>query len=262
MAENSVISFLANRSHGGLQEDAISNRIEKGVFALADGFGSGVVGSHAARIAVDSISSFLVRNSGDLDATLPFVIRRYFSLSGNMAFNALIHANRELLAKNKTVSLTDAGGASAIAALLDDDFLAIASVGVCSARLLRGTQPPVLLNRPRSYQQLRSPSEFCGLDVQDRAHLDVPLMALGIHEHFEPEVFELQVQRGDWILLHSDGLSPGLLEVIQRVYQQQSEGTLEEVQSRLAAMFESQMRQQAPSDHLACTILRIGELKP
>ena len=257
MIAKKVISALA-LGKNQYQEDAVSNWMDKGVFTLADGFGSGGVGRHAAQLAVESMSSFLVRNSGDLDATLPFVLRRYFSLCGNMAFNALIHANRELLSRNKKAPLAEAGGASAIAALLDDDFLAVASVGVCSARLFRGEAAPQLLNRPRTYQQLRNPSVDAGLDPSGVARVDIPMMALGVHEHFEPEVFEVHVQKGDWILLHSDGLTPRLLKELQVIYRSATSSAGFDAEKSITRLLREAQNSGEISDHLALSCIQMG----
>jgi serine/threonine protein phosphatase PrpC len=171
------------------QEDFNLALPEKGVFVVADGFGSSGAGARASRVACEAAANFLVRNSGDSDATLPFVMRRYFSLEANMVFNSLIHANRELTAANRDKSISRRGGASVLAALVERDFLAMAGAGVCSVRLFRGGEDPVLLNRPKTYMSLR-----------------------GLYEDFEPEVLELHAEPGDWVLLHTDGLSRRQLE--------------------------------------------------
>ncbi len=194
------------------QEDFNLALPEKGVFVVADGFGSSGAGARASRVACEAAANFLVRNSGDSDATLPFVMRRYFSLEANMVFNSLIHANRELTAANRDKSISRRGGASVLAALVERDFLAMAGAGVCSVRLFRGGEDPVLLNRPKTYMSLRGPNGHGGLANADSGRQDIPLMALGLYEDFEPEVLELHAEPGDWVLLHTDGLSRRQLE--------------------------------------------------
>jgi serine/threonine protein phosphatase PrpC len=142
-------SFL-NIGQRPIQEDAVLANQEKGIFVVADGFGGGSSGTLAAKTACAEIEKFLFKEAGDLEATLPFVLRSYFSLAGNVLFNALIHANRKIFELNKGKSIHEKGGASAIAAFLDGDLLAIANVGSCSASVVRDGKTQELVT-PRSY---------------------------------------------------------------------------------------------------------------
>ena len=129
-----------------------------------------------------------------------------------MVFNSLIHANRELTSANRGQSVSRRGGASALAAVVERDFLALAGAGLCSARLFRGTEDPVLINRPHSYISMRRPRKEAGLAVSDSKMQDVPLMALGLYDDFEPEILELHAEPGDWVMLHTDGISPNQMQ--------------------------------------------------
>jgi PPM family protein phosphatase len=191
------------------QEDAVVADSVKGIFAVADGFGGPVPGAEASRTACEAVREFLFREAGDLEATLPFVLRSYFSLAGNVLFNALVHANRKLMKLNGGKGVHERGGASLIAGFLDGDLLAIANVGACSASLFRGGCSRELVI-PRTYGRLRDPFESAP-EVAERA---APLIALGICEDLEPEIFEYRVQPGDWLLLHTDGAGWALRERI------------------------------------------------
>ena len=63
-----------------VQEDFFEVNPKRGIFILADGFG-GTAGKKAAEITVKSVKKFLEQEAGDLDATLPFELRSYFSLA-------------------------------------------------------------------------------------------------------------------------------------------------------------------------------------
>jgi PPM family protein phosphatase len=198
-------TFL-NPGSRSIQEDFVLSNREKGVFVVADGFGGKPSGSLASKTASDEVQRFLFKEAGDLDATLPFVLRSYFSLAGNVLFNALIHANRKVLALNKGKNVHEKGGASVIAGFLDGDLLAIANVGVCSASVIREGRAQELVT-PRSYGRLVDPFGEKG----DAPQVDAPLMALGVSEDLEPEIFEYRIRPGDWIVLHTDGLSSDFL---------------------------------------------------
>jgi serine/threonine protein phosphatase PrpC len=193
-------------SQGSLnsQEDHVLSRQERGVFVVADGFGGTGPGAQAAKISCESVIGFLQKEAGDLEATLPFVLRSYYSLAGNVLFNALIHANRQVLRLNEQKNVHEKGGASVIAGFMDEDLLALAHVGACGAWLFRNGVGTELVTS-RTYARLCDPFVK---EVSDGTA--VPLMALGISQDFEPEIVELRVKTSDWLLLQSDGINEGV----------------------------------------------------
>lgn len=195
-----ALSTFSSKGKRPAQEDFLIVDGEKGFFIVADGFGGPSPGLEASKIACESIRSFLFKEAGDLDATLPFVLRSYFSLAGNVLFNSLIHANRKVRALNKNKNVHECGGASVIAGFIDGDLLAIANVGVCTAWLFRNGKA-IEMVIPRSFGKLCDPFS---LEMQE--NLKVPLMALGLTEDLEPEIFEYRLQRGDWVVFESDGI--------------------------------------------------------
>ena len=109
-AVQAMLSFESEgmRSH---QEDHLLADSERGIFIVADGFGGKIPGARASQSACEEVKGFLFKEAGDLDATLPFVLRSYFSLAGNVLFNALVHANRKVTRANLGKSAHEKGGA-------------------------------------------------------------------------------------------------------------------------------------------------------
>jgi len=95
------MSIFSTKGDASVQEDFVLAKKDRGLYVVADGFGGSEGGVNASKLACESVLGFLEKEAGDLDATLPFVLRRYYSLAGNVLFNALIHANRKVLANNK-----------------------------------------------------------------------------------------------------------------------------------------------------------------
>jgi serine/threonine protein phosphatase PrpC len=189
------------------QEDFVFSNQEKKIFAVADGFGGPSAGAEAAKAACHAVRGFLEREAGDLEATLPFVLKSYFSLAGNVLFNALIHANRKVRLLNKDKNVHEKGGASILAGFMDGDLFAIGNVGSCSSSLVRDGKR-VELVIPRAFNRLCDP-----FSKKEAASLvDAPLMALGISEDLEPEITEYRVRRGDWIVMHTDGVTDKALD--------------------------------------------------
>lgn len=242
-----IFQFLS-QGERPLQEDVVLAEMEKEIFVVADGFG-GAAGIQAAQKACEAVRSFLFKEAGDLEATLPFVLRSYFSLLGNVLFNALIHANRQVNLLNQNRNVNEKGGASVMAGYIDGDLLAIANVGVCTAWLIRGGKP-VELVIPRSFARLSDPfaSGFSGEMAA------APLMALGMYEDLEPEIFEYRLKEGDWVVFATDGVmgsgaGSGESEVIQLLVKTQTEAQTEYGQKGQVDVFVRDLRRKLNQIH-------------
>jgi PPM family protein phosphatase len=186
----------------GFQEDFCLAQTERGIFVVADGFGGPTFGTQASKTACETVQRFLVKEAGDLDATLPFVLRPYFSLAGNVLFNALVFANKKVRKHNMGKEIHERGGASVIAGYMDGDLLAVANVGACSATVFRKGQMADLVI-PRTYGRLRDPFMM----EATSADQGIPLMAMGMVDDLEPEIFEYKICEGDALLFYTDGLT-------------------------------------------------------
>lgn len=206
----SICSFSSQGQRPSHEDFYLASR-EKNVFIIADGFGGPTPGLAAARLGCESIRNFLVKEAGDKDATMPFVLRSYFSLAGNILFNAVLYANQKIFVQNKGKSAQEKGGASILAGYVDGDLLAIANVGSCSAWLIREDEVVELII-PRSYGRLIDPMGWNN-PALDRT----PLSAAGMSEDLEPEIFEYRVKAGDWVLFQTAIVDPASLVEIQTI---------------------------------------------
>jgi serine/threonine protein phosphatase PrpC len=219
-----VTTFMSQGNRPGQEDHVLVDR-EKGIFVIADGFGGPTPGAAAAKSACEAIRSFLFKEARDLDATLPFVLRTYFSLAGNVLFNSLIYANRKVNALNKGKNVHEKGGASALAGFIDGELLALANVGVCSAWLLRDGKS-VDLVMPRNFGKLCDPFALVSPDEHK-----VPLIALGLCDDLEPEIVEYRIRPGDWVIFNTDGIEPDMREAILAIQEKKlaPEASIKEV---------------------------------
>ncbi|MGK5082906.1 hypothetical protein WDW37_06345 [Bdellovibrionota bacterium FG-1] len=222
-----VVTF-SSKGRRPAQEDHLLSIQDKGIFVVADGFGGPLPGSTAAQTACEAIKGFLIKEAGDLDATLPFELRSYYSLAGNVLFNALIHANRKVKSLNHQKGIHERGGASVLAGYLDGDLLALANVGACTGWLMRQGKI-VDLVIPRTYGRLCDP-----FLTEHREDHQIPLMALGLAEQLEPEIFEYRVRKGDWVVFQTDGLPLALRSELAR--EQGGELSTEEASERVLVL--------------------------
>src|SRR6185436_17897380 len=109
-----AISILSTKGKRQFQEDFVTANKERGIFVVADGFGGPKPGAEASQAACAAVREFLEKEAGDADATMPFELRNYYSLAGNILFNAFLYANKQLLKLNQRRNVHDRGSASAV----------------------------------------------------------------------------------------------------------------------------------------------------
>ncbi len=181
-----------------VQEDYFEIDPKRGIFILADGFG-GTPGRRAAELAVRSIRQFLELEAGDLDATLPFELRPYYSIAGNVLLNAVSFANQKVLDMNGERPAEQSGGASVIAGYVDGKLLSVARVGACALHLRRGGQIRRLIAPKNLLEQV---DPFAGEGPGDA----VPLMSIGTVRRLEPEISEFELRPGDELFFGTSGV--------------------------------------------------------
>ena len=192
-----------------LQEDYFEINPDRGIFLLADGFG-GSAGRSASEFCVKSVRQFLEQEAGDLDATLPFELRPYYSLAGNILFNAVSFANQKMIQKFKGKSWMESGGASMIAGYLEGKLLALANVGACTVYLYRNGKMKELVT-PKTLARQTNPFDDEAQEAGSTQRF-VPLMSFGTSRQLEPEITEVEVRPGDQLCFHTPGLSQGQRE--------------------------------------------------
>lgn len=180
-----------------VQEDFFEVNPDRGIFILADGFG-GSAGKKAANSVVKSVKKFLEQEAGDLDATLPFELRSYFSLAGNVLYNAVSYANQKLMQENQSIPMMERGGASMIAGYLEGKLLALANVGACRLFLCRDGRIKEVVS-PKTLERQSNP-------FQEESDSSIPLMSFGTVKQLEPEIIEIELQHGDQLCFGTSGL--------------------------------------------------------
>lgn len=208
-----VPQIMAVRAYGAVSdagparpvnEDAYLAVPERQLFGVADGFGGNGIGDATAKKCLEDVKYFVEHGLGDSEVTLPFIYRRYYTAGANLIFNAFLYANQQLFAQNKTRHINGRGGASMMFVFFEGRHMTLANVGVCNAFLVRRGRVQQLV-RPRSYNMLKG--TFQGSHNPKWAF---PTMAMGQSNDLEPEIFEFGVEKGDLIIMATDGVYPRL----------------------------------------------------
>jgi serine/threonine protein phosphatase PrpC len=192
-----------------VQEDYFEINVDRGIFILADGFGGGI-GRQAAELAVKSARKFMEQEAGDLDATLPFELRPYYSLAGNVLLNAIAFANQKVLQLNEGRPWERSGGASLIAGYLEGRLFSIAQVGACRMHL----------KRERNLKQVVAPKTLLtqvNPFAEEGEGDSIPLMSLGTAKRLEPEIVEVELRPDDQVFIETAGVGSRLREAVGRI---------------------------------------------
>lgn len=193
-----LIACYGKTHHGPfltLNEDHYSFNFDHDLFMVLDGFGGSGIGDKLVRNIEKYIRSFFEKIVDDPEATQPFFHNPDYTIEGNALINALIYAHRVILKKSLKKSLDERGGASGAFLVRDGSYATLINMGTTRAYLLRGENLiPLLLDD--SMNSVENDSDYTF----------VPYSALGLTRELQYSMKTLKIQKGDLILMMSDGV--------------------------------------------------------
>lgn len=188
--EDTVSTVLDWRTPLSLSDAALQARGH--LFAVADGMGGHAAGEIASKLAVETL------------------FHHYYEAQDapQAALTAAIAAVNETLCAQAAAQQTFAGlGTTLVAALLRGNALTIANVGDSRAYLFRGAE---LTQITRDHSWVAEQVAAGVLSPEEAArhpYRNVITHSLGPDRDPTPDFFQLTLQKGDLVLLCSDGLS-------------------------------------------------------
>ncbi len=188
--EDAVSTVLDWRGPLGLSDADLQARGH--LFAVADGMGGHAAGEVASRLAIETL------------------FRHYYqgTAAAEPALAAAIATINEALCAQAAAQQAFAGlGTTLVAALLHGDALTLANVGDSRAYLYRGGE---LTQITRDHSWVAEQVAAGVLTAEEAArhpYRNVITHSLGPDRDPSPEFFHLTLQKGDLLLLCSDGLS-------------------------------------------------------
>lgn len=188
-------------------EDSFLVEGDARLFLVADGMGGHAAGEIASRIAVDSISEFIL-HSKEEDGTWPHAYDEQYRRSTNRLMAAVRMANTRVLEAMRKDARLRGMGTTVVAALADDDnLMSFAHVGDSRAYLIRNGQLSRITNdHSWVFEQVQA-GMLTEAEAEKHPLRNVITRALGGALTVSPDATEVEAQPGDVFLLCSDGLT-------------------------------------------------------
>jgi PPM family protein phosphatase len=187
-------------------EDAFLVESGAKLFLVADGMGGHAAGEIASRIAVDSISEFILHTKED-DGTWPHAYDEHYTRTTNRLMAALRMANQRVLEAMKKDARLRGMGTTVVACMADDEKMSVAHVGDSRAYLIRGGQLSRITNdHSWVFEQVQA-GMLTEAEAEKHPLRNVITRALGGALQVTPDASEISAQKGDVFLLCSDGLT-------------------------------------------------------
>ncbi len=169
-------------------EDALFSRAP--LFAVADGMGGANAGEIASRTAIDVIG--LGVEDGIVRSRLVELIRR-----ANRAVHEAQHADEDLSGMGTTATVAHVG----------EEALTVAHVGDSRAYLFRAGTLRRLTEDHSLVEEMRRQGKLTAEEAANHPQRSIITRALGPDSSVEVDVREFRLERGDVVLLCSDGLT-------------------------------------------------------
>ncbi|HYO99241.1 MAG TPA: PP2C family serine/threonine-protein phosphatase [Pyrinomonadaceae bacterium] len=172
------------------------------VLIVSDGMGGALAGDVASRMAVESVREMLTEEdehkTDDQGANVPLV---------DCLRNATGYANYAIHRKSLEDPRCSGMGATLTAAAIAGGAMDIVQVGDSRAYVIRGDEIKLATKDQSLVQQLVDVGQITEEDAETHMFRNVILQALGAQSDLTPVISRVRLQRGDIMLLCSDGLS-------------------------------------------------------
>ncbi len=187
-------------------EDMIAFDPEIGLLVVADGMGGYNAGEVASGIAVKTIVN-LVQESVERQDLRIHDPATGMSRSSIILRDAIHRANKIIYQTARTQPQCEGMGTTVVSALFFDNKMAIAHVGDSRLYRLRSDKFEQVTMDHSLLQELVDRGFYSAEEAQRAANKNYVTRALGVEPNVDVEVQEVPVQKGDFYVLCSDGLS-------------------------------------------------------
>lgn len=179
------------------------------LFIVADGMGGHNAGDYASRFCVEFFTEH-IRNS---DITSPIALIE----------EAILLTNRKLYEKSKQEIDYEGMGTTLVVATICEDLMYVANIG--DSRLYLIGKEMIQITEDHSLvQAMVKKGELDQNEAKTHPNKNIITRALGTSESTQPDIFEIGVNKGDIILMCSDGLTNMLNdETIEKIIRENAD---------------------------------------
>lgn len=199
--DNFLVADLTKRSRGLLEANRSALVGEHGaLFAVCDGMGGAAAGEIASQLAVDILYERMVDGLEDNTAVARNDLARRL-------VRAVEAAGLRIFQEAKLDRTRRGMGTTVTAAALVDDHLFLAQVGDSRGYILRGDNLTQVTRDQSLVNQLIEAGQLTEEEAETFEHNNIILQALGTSDTVQVDLTYVPLQKGDVLLLCSDGLS-------------------------------------------------------
>jgi PPM family protein phosphatase len=191
-------------------EDTIGSQPEIGLWVLADGMGGYNAGEVASGIAVKTIVD-LVTQACKREKRAEIESGTGYMRQTIVLRDAIHRANKVINQTAQSQPQCEGMGTTLVASLFYDNRVSIAHVGDSRMYRLRGNRFEQITMDHSLLQELVDRGFYSQEEAQRSTNRNYVTRALGVEANVEVEVQEIDVQKGDYFLMCSDGL-PDMVE--------------------------------------------------
>ncbi len=191
-------------------EDAIGAKPEIGLWVLADGMGGYNAGEVASGIAVKTVID-LVTEACKREKRHEIEPHTGLMRQTIVLRDAIYRANKIINQTAQTQPQCEGMGTTLVACLFYDDRVSVAHVGDSRCYRLRANKFEQITMDHSLLQELVDRGFYSQEEAQRSTNRNYVTRALGVEANVDVEVQEVEVQKGDYFLLCSDGL-PDMVE--------------------------------------------------
>lgn len=217
-----------------INEDSFLVSPEGNLYAVCDGMGGHNAGEVASRMAIETISAFVERSAVEKEITWPWGLDANLSFDANRLKTAIRLANaRVFQAADNREDLTGMG-TTVVAAIASGDRITIGSAGDSRCYLVREGEMKQLTRDDSWVSAAVGEGILNSDDVEHHPLRNVITKAVGARDTIDLELVEHDLQKGDLVLLCSDGLHGMVGDTeISRILREGETARLEDVSSLL-----------------------------
>jgi serine/threonine protein phosphatase PrpC len=189
-----------------LNEDSILVNTEANLYAVCDGMGGHNAGEVASKMAIETLDSFIRRSHREKEITWPYGLDVNLSFDGNRLKTAIKLANKKVFKAADNREEYTGMGTTLVAAVVSGNVMTVGSAGDSRCYLLRDGKLKQITRDDSWVSAAWAEGILSEEEIERHPLRNVITKAIGAKDTIEVEVVEQTLQKGDVVLICSDGL--------------------------------------------------------